>query len=360
LNARRIRSAAVLAPLWIALIAWPAAAQDRADKSAEHSRGRWLDAQTLTLATRYNHIEDGRDRTLQNRLQTQVQIRARFKIDAAARYSVNLGLFTGNGFGSGWNSTGVGTGDGTAKINLKQLFLAAEPWRGLELQYGSLPPERGQSTEITTYDNDAYFTAGRITVRHPRELFFDAITVSAGYVGYRDRPFVFDRTGAFSRQNYWQLLASKQLFPGLTLSSDYSVIGEDGMLRQGAKWRVHRSWLETVAGEYGVRVRGGSHQTAFAFTGERQVAGATVQLGYSNVDPVFGVLNGDPYGRGNRVFMTGSHPLPLDLRASWFAQKELSPPITSTNDLRFDLVLTWNVLKTLARAGTVPREPSRH
>jgi hypothetical protein len=58
--------------------------------------------------------------------------------------------------------------------------------------------------------------------------------------------------------------------------------------------------------------------------------------------------------------MTGSHPLPLDLRASVFAQKELSPPLTSTNGLRFDLVLTWNVLKTLARAGTQPREPARH
>jgi hypothetical protein len=348
------------------LLARPAAAQDRKaappdtpaaqapDKAVPHPLARWLEAQAVTVAGRYNYIEDARDRTLQNRMQTQVEIRTRIKIDESGRYSVHAGLFTGNAFDSGWNQTGMGTGDGTAKIYLKQLFVGAEPWKSIELQYGSMDPARGQSTEITTYDNDAYLTAGRVSVRRPREMFFDDITVSVGYVGYLDTPFVFDRTGAFSRQDYWQLLASKQVLPGLTLSTDYSAIGDDGMLRQGATWRVDRPWIDTVAGEYGVRLRGGSHQTAFAFSGEKQVAGVTVQAGYANVDPIFGVLNGDPYGRGNRVFTTGSFPLPLDLSASWFVQKEISPPVTSSNDVRVDLVLTWDMLKTLKRAGAVP------
>ena len=46
-----------------------------------------------------------------------------------------------------------------------------------------MDPARGQSTEITTYDNDAYVTAGRVSVRRPREVFFDDISVSVGYVG---------------------------------------------------------------------------------------------------------------------------------------------------------------------------------
>ncbi len=233
---------------------------------------------------------------------------------------------------------------------LTHLFIRAEPWPGVELQYGSMDASRGQSTEITTYDNDAYLTAGRMSVRRPREMFFDDIIVSVGDVGYLFRPFVFDRTGAFSRQNYWQLLASKEVLPGLTLSTDYSVLEDDGMLRQGATWRVDQSWIDTVAGEYGVRLQGGSHQTAFALRGEKQVARVTVQAGYANVDPVFGVPNGDSYGRGNRVFTTGSFPLPLDLSVSWFAQKEISPPTTSFNDMRVDLALTWNVLKTIRRA----------
>jgi hypothetical protein len=346
----------------------PVSAQDRTsspsrteaaqakDSADSHPLARWLDAQAFTVATRHNFIEDALDETVQNRLQAQVQIRGRLTIDEAGRYSVNAGLFTGSSFTSGWNPTGVGSGEGTAKIYLKQLFVAAEPWQGIELQYGSVPPSRGQSTEITTYDNDGYLTAGRATVRRPRDLFFDQITVSVGYLGYLDRPFVFNRTGAFSRQNYWQVLASRQVLPGLTLSTDYSEIEDDGVLRQGATWRAGQLLVDTVTGEYGVRLRGGSHETAIAFSGEKEIEGVTVKLGYANVDPFFGNLNGDPYGRGKRVFTTVSFPLPWDLSASWFIQKEISPPSSSSNDLRSDLAVTWNVLKTLRRIGAVPGE----
>ncbi len=84
------------------------------------------------------------------------------------------------------------------------------------------------------------------------------------------------------------------------------------------------------------------------------MAGVTVQVGYANVDSSFGFLNGDPYGRGNRVFTNGSFPLPLNLSASWFVQKEVSPPVTSSNNVRVDVIVTWNVLNTLRRAGTLP------
>jgi hypothetical protein len=139
-------------------------------------------------------------------------------------------------------------------------------------------PDTRASTEITTYDNDSYVTAGRVHVRRPRELFFDDIIVSVGYVGYLDRAFVFDRTDAFSRQNYWRVLASKQVLASLTVSTDYAVIDDDGMLHQGTTWRVNQPWMDSVRGEYGVRLRGGSHQTAFAFSGEKQIAGVTMQV----------------------------------------------------------------------------------
>jgi hypothetical protein len=207
-------------------LASPSTAQDRTSAQAalaqaaqtpateaQHSLARWLDAQPFTVAARYDYIQDARDRTLQNRMQWQLQAHPRLKIDAAGRYSLHVGVTTGNNFSSGWNPTGIGTGEGTARIYLTQLFVAAEPWDGIELQYGSLYPERGQSTEITTYDNDGYITAGRVNLRRPHEVFFDDVTTSVGYVGYLDTAFVLDRTGAFSRQNYWQVLASKQFLP---------------------------------------------------------------------------------------------------------------------------------------------------
>ena len=334
--------------------AQPVPQQQTPGKGVSHPLARWLDAQTFTVSGRYDYIEGARDRTLQNRMQWQAQIHGAFTVDAAGRYRVHAGLTTGDNFSAGWNATGIGTGEGSATIYLTQVFVAAEPWNGIELHYGSLYPTRGQSTEITTYDNDGYVTAGRVHVRRPRELFFDDLIVSVGYVGYLDRAFVFDRTGAFSRQNYWRVLVSKQVLAGLTVSTDYAVIDDDGVLHQGATWRVDQSWIDTVRGEYGVRLRGGSHQTAFAFSGQKQIAGVTMQVGYANVDPVFGVLNGDSYGAGDRMFIDGSFALPLDLTATWFVQKEISPPITSRNDLRVDLGLRWNVLTTLKGVGALP------
>ena len=241
-----------------ALLTANASAQDRSppqaassgqsqDEPVPHPLERWLDTQAFTVSTRYNYIEDALDRTVQNRLQTQVQIEGAFRFDAAGRYRMHAGLKTGDSFTSGWNPTGIGTGEGTAKIYLKQLFVSAEPWNGIEAEYGSLHPERGHSTEITTYDNDGYVTAGRLNVRRPREVFFDDITVSVGYIGYVDTAFVLDRTGAFSRQNYWQVLVSKRVLRNLELSTDYSELEDDGILRQGARWRVDHRFVEIVS-----------------------------------------------------------------------------------------------------------------
>ena len=77
-------------------------------------------------------------------------------------------------------------------------------------------------------------------------------------------------------------------------------------------------------------------------------------LGYANVDQSFATFNGDVYGAGDRVFTTGSIPLPLDLTASWIAQKEISPPASSRNAARVDVVLSWDALKTMRRAGALP------
>ena len=65
---------------------------------------RWLDAETFTASARYDYIEDARHRMLQNRMQLQLQLHPRFKIDPAGRYSVHAGLTTGDNFSSGWNA----------------------------------------------------------------------------------------------------------------------------------------------------------------------------------------------------------------------------------------------------------------
>jgi hypothetical protein len=128
------------------------------------------------------------------------------------------------------------------------------------------------------------------------------------------------------------------------------VIGDDGLLRQGAMWRLDQPLVDSVRAEYGARLRGGSHQTRSP-SAVRSSGARHVQVGYANVDPVFGVLNGDSYGAGNRC----SRRDPL--RCRWISaphgsgRSRFSAPITSANDGRVDLGLKWDVLNTLKRVG---------
>ena len=79
-----------------------------------------------------------------------------FKFDAAGRYAVNFGLFTGVRFTSGWNNTPWGTSPAQWNLAFKALYAAAEPITGLEVQVGGLYIAKGESTELTTYDEDGY------------------------------------------------------------------------------------------------------------------------------------------------------------------------------------------------------------
>src|SRR5262249_24409559 len=102
------------------------------------------------------------------------------------------GLFTGNSFTSGWNNTAVGSGRGQSNLYL-ELFFAAKPVAGIELEYGGLEFARGESGEITSYHYDGYLVGERVCVHPPQNFFLDQIPVTYGYVGDLTRPNVLTR-----------------------------------------------------------------------------------------------------------------------------------------------------------------------
>jgi len=134
---------------------------------------RWLEVQTASLTLRYRFVEDARGVTTANQMQDQDVFKARLKFDAGGRFSLNAGVASGTQFVASWNNTGVGTGRAVTNLYLKQLYFAAQPVRGVELQYGGLGILRGESTEITGYDNDGFVTGQRIILRRPKQFFFD-------------------------------------------------------------------------------------------------------------------------------------------------------------------------------------------
>src|SRR5262249_38132217 len=99
---------------------------------------RWFDLQTATIGTRYRLIENSQGAHIANQLQSFAQFKGRFKFDPDGKYSINAGVFTGNSFIAGFNDTGIGTGDFTSNLYLKQLYFSAKPINGVEVQFGGL------------------------------------------------------------------------------------------------------------------------------------------------------------------------------------------------------------------------------
>ena len=186
--------AATLSTAMAALVSSAAFAQTPPPRpSAVPVMSRWLEVQNATLNLRYRFIETTSGVVTTNQLQHRESLRGRVKFDKAARYSVNFGLFTGTRFTSGWDNTGWGLADAQKNLAFKAIYLSAVPVPGVEAQYGGFYILRGESTELTTYDEDGYVIGQRVSIRRPRDLYLDEISATVGYLAADPREIPISR-----------------------------------------------------------------------------------------------------------------------------------------------------------------------
>jgi hypothetical protein len=310
--------------------------------------GRWIQAQSLQLSTRYRFVEDAAGVTTSNTMQFQPQLKASVRFDPSARYALHVGAFAGSAFTSSWNNTGLGIGDYAGDLSIKQLYAAAQPVKGLELSAGGLYVNRGESTEITSYDNDGFLVGERVVVKRPRTVYVDELSVTGGYLGDTTTPSVFRRFKRMDEHNYTQVLIGKRFHKRLAASADFTRAGDADVWRQGVRvgtggWFV----LDGVRVELYQR-RAAAEANGFAVTGDRKVAPkVSLNAGYASVDRAYGGLNGDRFNRGNRVFTGGTANLHSQLALSWFAARAVNNDYAVSNRYRADVVLAWNALEAL-------------
>src|SRR3954471_8526955 len=196
---------------------------------------RWFDVELLTLSTRYRFIKNANGQTANNQQQWQFQGRARFKFDRKAKYSIVTQLGTGYALTSGWNNTGIGTGDAQGNIYPKLLYFDAKPVKPLEIQFGGIAPNNGENTEITGYDNDVYIMGERVVIRAPKSIYFDEVSVTNAFIGDQNTPNVFRRFKHLDRSNYHQFLVRKKVNSRVGFSADYTFESGIDTLRQAVK-----------------------------------------------------------------------------------------------------------------------------
>ena len=337
----------VLVVLLTSGLATAAAAQTAATPTPPRVR-RWLDVQNLHLTSRFRWVESNTDRLTSSTHQWQAQVRARFLLDPNARYSIHVGAFTGSQFVSGWNNTGGGLGEYSGAFNIKQLFVALEPVRGLEFQVGGLYPTRGESTEITAYDNDAYVVGQRVTLRRP-EGALAQVAITVGHIGDYRTPNVFKRLDSLADINYGQLLAGMRVGPRVAVSADYTY--EDGrdILREGVSIRLPDAArpFSAIKLEAYQRTSEATGQGFNAAGDLRVTSRFTVTAGVAHIDRRFAIPgytspNGDRYERGTRFYSQGTYALTRMLSIGWFQGEAFNIDYDIPNDHRWEAIVTIN------------------
>jgi len=312
---------------------------------------RWFDLDGALLQTRYRFI-DIESRNLPNVSQGQWQanLRGHFQFDQKARYRLNWLVETGNNFTSGWNNLGWGTGPPQTNLYVKQLYFDARPTKKFEFQMGGIEFNRGEATEAITYDNDGYLTGERVTVRAPKQLFFDEISATNAYLGDLLHPSVFSRFKHLAKSDYHQVLVRKQATKAIGFSVDYTFDSGRDRLHEAVRIKApKRLYLNTLVVESYQRLDP-QRDAGFDIYGERVVnKRLTMNGGFAKVDRRL-TLNGDRFQPGNRLYMGSviklGHSFSLN-PVVIHAVGDLPPG--STQRTRFDLILSYNLLEDLRR-----------
>jgi hypothetical protein len=316
---------------------------------------RWLDLQNATLNLRYRFVDNSAGTVTTNQLQHRESLRARFKIDERARYALNVGVFTGVRFTSGWDNTGWGIADAQRNIAFKALYGAGQPIPGVELQVGGLYIVKGESTEFTTYDEDGYVTGERLSIRRPEVLFVDEVAVTSAYfvggTGPSNIP-ISRRLPHFGDQNYQHYLVDKKLGKRAGVSADYTTEIGRRTWRQAINLKVRESHVvDSVIVELYQRTNT-TPAKGFAVTLDKALTRKlAVNGGYARIDPLYGPLNADRFNIGNRAFVMATYNFSPELLASFFVTTAVGQNGVLSQRTLSNSVVTYNVLPALRRTG---------
>jgi hypothetical protein len=326
------------------------AAVGQTTENAESEAGlrRWLDVQAAQAETRYRVAQNSADVITINQWQHKQFVRAALRFDPPGRYLLTALVATGGRFTRSWDNTGVGTGAPEWTPRVRQLYVSAAPLKSLMVEIGGIAPIRGESTEATTYDNDAYMVGQRAYFKPPEWLRFDQVAVTAGFIGDLTEPNVFERFDGLDDHNYTQVLVGAHLGARTALSADWTSHDGISTIRQAV--RLHAPELrivDQVRFEQYARVEG-NEGYGFVAAVEKTVNGrVTTSGGYSDVDEHYGTLLGDRYGVGHRLFSTTNIALTPEWRVQIFYGHGIRNDFPDDSHQRLDVVLIFNALNAL-------------
>lgn len=319
---------------------------------------RWLDVQSVHGGVRFRWFKNSDDQLVSSNLQWQTQLRGRFLVDRAGRYSVGAFGSTGSSFVSSWNNTGGGLGTYQSFLNVKQLFFAAEPVSGLQFEVGGLYFNRGEMAEHLTYDSDGFLVGERVTYR-PAKGRITQLSATSGFFGGTDynEVSVFKRFHRMNEFNYGQGLVAFTLHPLVSASVDYTY--EDGrdIFREGVNVRMPSTVRLFTALKFEAYQRAAVENGAgFNVSADARYKRYSLTAGIMSVDEHYGsptrqAFNGDRYETGTRQYTIHTFQLAEGLQLVLFQTEAFATDFPINIQRRFDAMVTFNPTTWLKRKG---------
>ena len=330
-----IRITHLVRGLIVCVLAMPLVAQEAEPKPR-------LEIQSATLGLRYRLMENHLGTRAENWSDHHQGLKLRLNLDRGAKYSLSAVALNGDTFTAGWNLRGLGARS-TNRVFVKQLFVTAKPRKGVEFQYGGLPIVRGESSEITSYDNDGYMMGQRLTLAPKRGV--DELTVTAGYLGDLRSPSVMTRWHRLSEVNYGQLLVKKKFNERLTASADFTTDDGERTLRQALAIRPSAG-VDLIRLEAYERLNGSSG-VGGAITVEKPFGRTRLAATFASVDDRYRSVNGDRYQRGQRLSLTSTTSIARDVTLQVFVTRALDEDIAMPNRTRVDVLIRYELADLL-------------
>lgn len=324
--------------------------------SAPPQLTRWFELQNTTLNLRYRFIDTTAGVVTTKQLQHRETIRGRVKFDKGAKYTWNFGVFTGTRFTSGWDNTGWGIADAQKNFAFKASYFSAAPVSGVEAQYGGFYILRGESTEITTYDEDGYIIGQRVTVRRPQQFYLDEMSATIGYLTSDAREIPVSRRTKYlnDHPNYWHFLVDKKFGKRAGASVDFTDGHGSRIWRQGLNLKTPElRFADTVIFELYERINQSPDQ-GFAVTLDKALSRkVSVNWGYASIDLGYHGLNADRFHIGNRVFGMLIYNISPEFLASAFLTRAVGNDAPLAQRTLLNLVFTYNILPALKKTGVL-------
>jgi hypothetical protein len=113
----------------------------------------------------------------------------------------------------------------------------------VELVYGGLDIPHHESTDITSYSYEGSVMGERIRLNRPRELFFDEVSVTYGYLGDLNSSGVNKRFWQLTQSNFHRFILAKQIGERARASADYTFESGVETTREAIRVCLPELWL---------------------------------------------------------------------------------------------------------------------